>query len=243
MEVLAHYLPQFHPIPENDEWWETGFTEWTNVTRATRLFSGPCPAPSALRTRLLPTCGCPKPARRRPTWPASHGLTGFCYWHYWFGGRRILERPLEEVLALGRPGLSVLRRPGPISRGRGSGTALPTGSSIEQTYPGPDDDRRPLRLVCGAHSRTIATSGSAARPLLFIYQARRPAGARRIRRAMAGDGQGGGIRRPVPRRQHGGVRVPDARRATASTPAVWYRFPFGRRPRRHRSGSACSARG
>ena len=57
----------------------------------------------------------------------SHGLTGFCYWHYWFGGRRILERPLDDVLAWAVPTFRSAS-PGPTRPGRGSGTEHPTGS-------------------------------------------------------------------------------------------------------------------
>ena len=103
MEVIAFYLPQFHPIPENDEWWGPGFTEWTNVTRARPLFRGHVQPHLPGRPGLL------RPARSRGPRAAQadlarrHGVTGFCYWHYWFAGRRLLERPFDEVLASGRP--------------------------------------------------------------------------------------------------------------------------------------------
>ena len=104
---IAFYLPQFHPIPENDAWWGKGFTEWTNVTRARRC------SPATTSRTCRPTsastiCACPRCARRRPIWRGEYGIHGFCYYHYWFNGKRLLERPFDEVLRLRPAGLPVL---------------------------------------------------------------------------------------------------------------------------------------
>jgi lipopolysaccharide biosynthesis protein len=102
LRTIAFYLPQFHRIPENDAWWGEGFTEWTNVRRASRCSpatrSRACPASSATTTSTTPAW----PSGRRAL-ARSHGVTGFCYYFYWFNGRRLLERPLEAMLARGTP--------------------------------------------------------------------------------------------------------------------------------------------
>lgn len=105
LRFLAFYLPQFHPIAENDAWWGEGFTEWTNVRRAMPLFAGhqqPQVPSAPLGYYDL------RDASARETQgelACAHGVDGFVYYHYWFGGRRLLERPFDEVLRSGRPSL------------------------------------------------------------------------------------------------------------------------------------------
>lgn len=137
--LIAFYLPQFHPIPENDAWWGKGFTEWTNVAKARPLFRGHyqphLPADLGFYDLRVPETRIAQAEMAR-----KYGIEAFCYWHYWFAGRRLLERPFNEVLRSGQPNF-----PFCLAWANETWSGIWYGRSdrilVEQTYPGLDDYR------------------------------------------------------------------------------------------------------
>jgi lipopolysaccharide biosynthesis protein len=178
VRLITFYLPQFHPIPENDAWWGPGFTEWTNVARARPLFRGHdqprIPADLGFYDLRLPETRLAQAELAR-----THGVHGFCYYHYWFSGRRVLERPFDEVLASGTP-----RLPFCLCWANEDWTRAWDGASGQQLlrqHYSDDDDRAHMTWLAHALSdeRAIRIDG---RPLLLIYQARKmPDPARTLR--------------------------------------------------------------
>lgn len=165
--VIAFYLPQFHPTPENSSWWGEGFTEWTNVTKAKSLYLGH-------KQPFLPSdlgfydLRCAETRTQQSDLALQYGISAFCYWHYWFAGRRILERPFQEVLDSGEPKL-------PFCLGwanqtwSGTWHGAPDKILIEQTYPGSTDDHRHFEFLFSAFSdsRYLKVDG---KPLFYVFR-------------------------------------------------------------------------
>jgi hypothetical protein len=135
--LIAYYLPQYHPIPENDEWWGKGFTEWTNVAKAKPLFKGHyqphVPADLGFYDLRLPEV-----RQAQADLAKQYGIEGFCYWHYWFSGKRLLERPFNEVLQSGKPDFPFCLA-WANANWMGIWYGTPERILVEQTYPGVDD--------------------------------------------------------------------------------------------------------
>ncbi|MBP2002010.1 lipopolysaccharide biosynthesis protein [Paenibacillus shirakamiensis] len=97
MKLIAFLLPQFHPIAENNRWWGEGFTEWTNVRKAVPLYQGHLQPKLPMDNNYY---NLTEAAARE--WQArtaeAYGIYGFCYYHYWFKGKRLLEKPIQAVL-------------------------------------------------------------------------------------------------------------------------------------------------
>ena len=142
--VLALYLPQFHPTPENDRWWGPGFTEWTNVAKAKPLFRGHqqprIPADLGFYDLRLP-----ETREQQAQLAREAGVEGFCYYHYWFGnGRQLLERPLQEVVASGKPDFPFCicwaNHTWSNKTWERKSAVQKNSVLMEQTYPGTEDD-------------------------------------------------------------------------------------------------------
>ena len=168
--VLAYYLPQYHPIPENDEWWGKGFTEWTNVGKAKPLFRGHYQphVPADLGyydLRVLET------REAQAALAREYGIEGFVYWHYWFGnGKQLLERPFKEVLESGKPDFPFcLAWANETWKGFWFGADGNRAPLIEQTYPGDEDYIAHFYSVLPAFrdKRYIQCEG---KPVFFIYR-------------------------------------------------------------------------
>ncbi|SHL48557.1 glycoside hydrolase family 99-like domain-containing protein [Fibrobacter sp. UWEL] len=170
--IIAYYLPQFHPIPENDEWWGKGFTEWTNVAKAKPLFRGhyqpKIPADLGFYDLRVPEV-----REQQAELAREAGVDGFCYWHYWFGnGKELLERPFKEVVESGKPnfpfclGWANESWESKIWNAEGHKTKQ---ILIEQQYPGEKDSTNHFYSLINAFKdpRYIRIQGA---PLFLIYK-------------------------------------------------------------------------
>lgn len=171
--VIAFYLPQFHPTPENDKFWGKGFTEWTNVAKAKPLYKGHdqprIPADLGFYDLRLPQI-----REAQAEMAREAGVEGFMYWHYWFGnGKMLLEKPFEEVLECGKPNF-------PFCLGWANhdwstktwkdqnGNSMGATMIAEQLYPGEEDYIKHFEYCLRAFNdhRYITVDG---KPVFMVY--------------------------------------------------------------------------
>lgn len=166
--LLAFYLPQYHPIKENDEWWGKGFTEWVTVAQARPLFEGhdqpKIPEELGFYDLRLEETRIAQAELAR-----EHGVEAFCYWHYWLGsGKRLLERPFDEVLNSGKPDF-----PFCLAWANHSWKGVFFGANkrclVEQTYPGKEDYLAHFNYVLKAFKdpRYVRVHN---KPIFYIYR-------------------------------------------------------------------------
>lgn len=171
--IIALYLPQFHPIPENDKWWGAGFTEWTNVVKARPLFK------SHIQPKLPADLGfydlrLSETREAQARLAKEAGIEGFCYYHYWFAGKQLLERPFNEVLQSGNPDfpfcLCWANHSWSNKTWNRKSNMQANTTLIEQTYPGSDDDTAHFMALLPAFKdpRYITVDS---KPLFFLYNA------------------------------------------------------------------------
>lgn len=166
IRLFALYLPQYHPIPENDRFWGRGFTEWTNTAKAKPMFRGHyqphVPADLGFYDLRVAETRIAQADMAR-----AYGIEGFCYYHYWFAGKRVLERPFQEVLQSGQPDF-----PFCLCWANASWSGIWHGAPdrvlIEQTYPGEADDRAHFAALLPAFRdpRYACVDGM---PIFLIY--------------------------------------------------------------------------
>ena len=171
--VIALYLPQYHPIPENDEWWGPGFTEWTNVAKAKPLFKGhvqpKIPADLGFYDLRMPEV-----REQQAQFAREAGIEGFCYYHYWFGGKQLLERPFNEVLASGKPDfpfcLCWANHSWSNKTWNRKSNMQANSMLMEQVYPGYEDDYNHFMYLLPAFKdkRYIKVDG---KPMFVLYNA------------------------------------------------------------------------
>lgn len=169
IRAIALYLPQYHPIPENDMWWGKGFTEWTNMAKAKPLFPGHhqpnIPADLGFYDLRLPETRLAQAELAK-----KYGIEAFCYYHYWFAGKRILERPFNEVLESNEPDFPFCLC---WANQTWSGVwhGAPNSILIEQTYPGIEDHKHHFQYLLRAFKdhRYLKVDG---KPLFVIFQPR-----------------------------------------------------------------------
>jgi lipopolysaccharide biosynthesis protein len=169
LRTVAFYLPQFHRIPENDAWWGQGFTEWHKVASARPLFVGHyqphLPADTGFYDlRVAET------RREQADLAREYRIDAFCYWHYWFDGRRLLERPFEEVLMSGEPDF-----PFCLCWANENWTRRWDGHDdevlMEQRYSAGDDRRHMAYLATAFRDRRYLRIDG--RPVFLVYRVRR----------------------------------------------------------------------
>lgn len=173
IKIIAFYLPQFHPFKENDEWWGKGFTEWTNVAKAKPLFRGhyqpKIPADLGFYDLRLEETRIAQAEMAKEA-----GIYGFCYWHYWFDGKELMERPFYEMVNSGKPDFPFCigwANESWLAKQWNKDGSLAGGKTlIEQTYSGTEDDIAHFNKLLPAFKdkRYILVDGA---PLVFIHRA------------------------------------------------------------------------
>ena len=166
VRAIAYYLPQFHPIKENNEWWGEGFTEWTNVTKALPQFEGHyqphLPADLGFYDLRLPEAikSQAKIARR-------YGIDGFCIHYYWFSGKRLLDSPLNTILEHDEIDISFCLN-WANERWSRAWEDRPSGVLIDQEHSERDDEAFIDSIAPALRDRRYIRIGG--RPLLMVYR-------------------------------------------------------------------------